>query len=100
MRYESHFDRLVEEEVRKNAKRLANSNGKSNRQAAPETTYEAALYELRTKGLAQLANPSCLRRLGNLSTDQVTELIAALVRLKPSYHAITDELISKLGDFK
>jgi hypothetical protein len=65
---------------------------------APQSTYDAALYELRTHGIAQLEKPNCRRRLGDLSTQQVRDLIAALIRLRPNYPAITDELILKLGD--
>jgi hypothetical protein len=61
---------------------------------APESTYQAALYELRTYGLAQLRNPNCQRRLSDLSVAQIRELAAALGRLKPTYPAVTDELIA------
>jgi hypothetical protein len=62
-------------------------------QQAPQSTYDALLYELRTYGLAQLNKPNCLRRLSALSSDQLNELIAALLRLRPKYPAITDELL-------
>lgn len=65
---------------------------------APRTTCDALLYELRTHGITQLSNPSCLLRLGDLSTDQIRDLIASLLRLQPQHAAITDELILKLGD--
>jgi hypothetical protein len=66
--------------------------------AAPQSTYDAAVYELRTYGIAQLEKPNCRRRLADLSTAQVRELIAALIRLRPKYPKITDELIGKVGD--
>jgi hypothetical protein len=66
---------------------------------APQSTYDACLYELREHGVSQLSQPNCKRRLGDLTTDQVRELIAALLRLKPKYPAtISDTLILKLGD--
>lgn len=67
---------------------------------APQSTYDAALYELRTHGIAQLANPNCQRRFGELSSKQVGELIAALLRLQRRYPAITDALLLKLDDFR
>jgi hypothetical protein len=66
--------------------------------AAAQSTYDALLYELRTYGIAQLENANCRRRLGDVSSDQLRELIATLTRLRPQYPAITDELILKLGD--
>ena len=64
----------------------------------PRSTYDAALYELRTYGLQQLANSNCRHRLADLSTLQMRELIAALIRLRPQYSSITDELLLKLGE--
>ena len=66
--------------------------------AASQVTCDAILYELRTYGISQLAKPNCRRRLFDLSTEQVRELIAALMRLRPRYPAITDDLLLKLGD--
>jgi hypothetical protein len=65
---------------------------------APQTTYDAALWELRTYGLAQLTKENCRRRLSDLSTKQLRELIAVLMRLRPQYSMINDELLLKLGD--
>ena len=67
-------------------------------QDAAQSTYDAALWELRTYGLAQLAKENCRRRLSDLSTKQLRELIAALMRLRPRYPMINDELLLKLGD--
>jgi hypothetical protein len=67
--------------------------------AAPQSTFEALVFELRTHGLPQLTKKSCRQRLGRLSTQQVRDLVAALRRLRPRYSAITEELILKLGDF-
>ena len=65
---------------------------------ASRSTYDAVLWELRTNGLAQLAKENCRRRLSDLSTKQLRELIAALVRLRSQYSMINDELLLKLGD--
>ncbi len=73
-------------------------NDPRRRKAAAQSTYDALLYELRTFGVAQLAKPNCRSRLSDLSTQQLRELIAALIRLKPEYPAITDDLLLKLGD--
>jgi hypothetical protein len=65
---------------------------------AAQTTYDAALWELRTYGVAQIAKDNCRRRLSDLSTKQIRELIASLMRLRPHYSMINDELLLKLGD--
>jgi hypothetical protein len=72
---------------------LAHFDRKRRMHGAP---YQALLRELRTHGLAQLNNPNCRQRLGELSSVQLRELIAALARLQPKYPAITDELIKTL----
>jgi hypothetical protein len=73
-------------------------NNPQRRRGAPQSTYDAVLHELRTYGISQFAKPDCRRRLFDLSTEQVRELIAALMRLRPRYPAITDDLLLKLGD--
>jgi hypothetical protein len=65
---------------------------------AAQSTMDALIYELRTYGIAQLAKPNCRRRLGDLSAGQGQELLAALLRLRSRYPAITDELILEIGD--
>ena len=64
---------------------------------APQSTYDALLWELREYGIAQLKKSETRRRLGDLTTAQVRELIAALIRLRPEYPTITDELIATIG---
>lgn len=64
---------------------------------APQTTCDALAYELRTHGVARLKDRRCLGRLSDVSTDQTRRLIASLMRLRPSYSAITDELLFELG---
>ena len=65
---------------------------------APRSTYDAALFELREYGITQLAKPDCQRRLAMLSTKQLEDVIAALLRLQPRYQTITDELIATLRE--
>src|SRR5262249_18471489 len=47
---------------------------------AAASTVEAVVYELRTHGLAQLKKPNCQRRLGELSPEQLREVMARLIR--------------------
>jgi hypothetical protein len=63
---------------------------------APEATCNALLYELKTHGLPQLQNPDCQQRLGDVSDAQLKDLVAALIRLQPNYHNISDELVLAL----
>ena len=65
---------------------------------APQSIYDALLYELCTFGLKQLHNQHCLQRVGDLSTDQVRDLVAALMRLQRRFPVITDQLISLMKE--
>jgi hypothetical protein len=65
---------------------------------APEPTFQASLYELRTHGLPELGKPNCRRRLADLSSKQLRELIAALIRLRPRHSAINDDLFIALDE--
>jgi len=65
------------------------------RQAA-QSSYDALLWELRSYGLPRLNDRPTLDRLAALSSEQLEELIAALMRLRPSYDAVTDQLIQNL----
>jgi hypothetical protein len=56
-------------------------------------TVEAVMYELRTYGLAAIAEPNCQRRLADLSDAQVREVIERPHQLRPKYPAITDNLL-------
>jgi hypothetical protein len=64
---------------------------------APEATYNAVVYELRTHGLPQLKNQNCQRRLSHLSTAQLKNLIASLQQWRSQYPKVTDELLTALG---
>jgi hypothetical protein len=65
---------------------------------ASQATVEALLYELRMHGLAALKRPSCRRRLADVSSAQLRDVIARLIRLRPKYSTITDDLLLKLGE--
>jgi hypothetical protein len=73
-------------------------NDPRRKKAAAASTCDALLFELSRFGLARIAEPKCRSRLSDLSTQQLRELIAALIRLKPKYPTITDELLLKLGE--
>jgi hypothetical protein len=65
---------------------------------APKATCDALLFELCQHGAAQLAKPNCLGRLAQLSPKQTSGLITVLMRLRPKYPAISDELLHELGE--
>ena len=67
---------------------------------APQATFDALLYELHTLGVAGFKNPSCRRRLADLSDPQLRELLAALIRTRARYPAITDELLIALDEIR
>src|SRR5262249_42423889 len=67
------------------------------RNGAPTASVEAMVHELRTHGLAALERPNCLRRLSDVSTAQLREVLARLIKLRPRNPAITDALLLKLG---
>jgi hypothetical protein len=69
-------------------------------QPAPQVTLDALIYELRTLGVAAFKNPSCRRRLADLSDLQLRELLAALIRTRARYPAITDELLIALDEIR
>src|SRR6476661_8231003 len=62
---------------------------------APNSTVEALVFELRTDGIAALNDPSCLRRIEDVSTAQLREVLARLIKLRPKYPVITDDLLLK-----
>jgi hypothetical protein len=66
-------------------------------EAAP-ATVEALMLSLRSRGVAALAEDTTQRRLADLSTAQVREVIRRLDKLRPRYPQITDELIAALRE--
>jgi hypothetical protein len=71
-------------------------------QGAAPTTVEALMVGFRTKGLAHLQDPKCQRRLSELSTKQLREVISRLVYCRETYPGrdpgITDELLLQLEE--
>jgi hypothetical protein len=67
------------------------------RDGASQSAVEALVFELRTHGLTALQHPNCLRRLDDVSATQLREVTARLIRLRPKYPAISDDLLLKLG---
>jgi hypothetical protein len=65
---------------------------------APQAIIEALMFSLRERGKAALSEADCRRRLADLSSAQVREVIARLIKLQPRYGAITDELLFLLGE--
>src|SRR5438034_7055844 len=47
--------------------------------------------------LIALQHPNCLRRLDDVSTAQLREVLSRLIKLRPKYLVITDDLLLKLG---
>jgi hypothetical protein len=73
--------------------------GLMSKEAAP-TTIEALMYELREDGVAAMRVPNCRRRLGDLSPQQVKEVLSRLLALRPRYPKITDELIERIDGLR
>jgi hypothetical protein len=67
---------------------------------APQTTVNALLYQLRKDGLAALENPTCRRRLADISDEQLHEVLAALIQARARYAAVTDELLIALDEIR
>jgi hypothetical protein len=55
------------------------------------------MYSLRERGEAAFAEDDCQGRLRTLSKEQLREVVDRLVKLRPSYPAITDKVIYRLG---
>jgi len=71
--------------------------------AAP-TTVEALMVGFRSKGVAHLQEPNCRRRLAELSTAQLREVIKQLIYCRKTYPGrdpgIGDELLLKLEELR
>jgi hypothetical protein len=68
-------------------------------EAAP-TTVEAVMYELREDGLDAVKVSNCRRRLAALSRDQIREVLTRLIKLRPRYPKITDELLLRIESLR
>lgn len=64
---------------------------------AAQSTCDALFHELRAYGVGRLAELRCRQRLAGLSSHQVRELLAALMRARP-HPNIGDELLLLLGE--
>lgn len=65
---------------------------------AATSTIEALMMGLRERGTAALKEPKVQRRLGELSAEQLREVIARLIKLRPQCRAIRDELLLQLEE--
>ncbi len=66
-------------------------------QEAPKATYDAVVYELRTKGIGQLGEPACRRRLCDLSGAQIKAAMASLHARRDEYPHVNDEMLNALA---
>ena len=64
---------------------------------APEATYHAVVYELRTNGISQLSEANFRRRLCDLSGAQVKTVMASLQARRDQYPKVYDELLGALA---
>jgi hypothetical protein len=65
---------------------------------AAASTVDALMFSLCERGQAALRQPASRRRLAELSTAQVREVIARLIAARSRYPAITDDLLFQLGE--
>jgi hypothetical protein len=65
---------------------------------AAASTVEALMFSLRERGAAALSEADCRHRLADLSSVQIREVIARLMKLRSRYPAITDDLLFLLGE--
>jgi hypothetical protein len=94
---EKRFDELVERFVRERSAIETPLTKPPNAKRAAQSTYDAVLWVLRESGTARLGDKWTRSRLGDFSTAQIKDLIAAMERMQPRYpRTITDELIAAL----
>ena len=65
---------------------------------AATSIIEALMVGLRERGTAVLKDPKVERRLGEVSAEQLHEVIARLIKLRPQCRAISDELLLQLEE--
>lgn len=65
---------------------------------APSSTVEALMLSLRERGVAALTEADTRRRFADLSTAQVREVLARLIRARAKFPAITDDLLLIIGE--
>jgi hypothetical protein len=67
--------------------------------AAAESTVDALMFALRSRGIAALSEPATQDRLKTLSREQVAQVAVRLDRLRAKYPKVCDRLIVKVGEF-
>ena len=65
---------------------------------AAASTVDALMFSLCQRGASALAERSCQRRLAELSTAQVRNVIERLFAARSRFRAIDDELLFQLGE--
>jgi hypothetical protein len=73
-------------------------DSEARRDGAPQSAVDALVYELRTQGASAIQRPDCRQRLAAISTAQLRAVMAELIRLRPKYPNITDDLLLTLGE--
>jgi ribonucleoside-diphosphate reductase alpha chain len=68
------------------------------RDGAAQSTIEALMLSLRSRGVEALGEPNTLRRIDDSSSAQLREVLARLIKLRPRYPVISDDLLFKLGN--
>jgi hypothetical protein len=66
---------------------------------APETTVDAVIFSLRSRGMAALNDPITRRRLSELSRPQIADVGVRLHRLRAKYPTVTDQVIIEIGKY-
>ena len=66
---------------------------------APETTVDAVIFSLRSRGMATLNDPITRQRLSELSKAQIAEVGVRIHRLRAKYPTITDQVIVEIGKY-
>src|SRR5262245_10140279 len=64
---------------------------------AANSTLEAVLYALRSYGIDTFKRPNCRRMLGDLSDNQLAQVIERLIKLRSQYPAIAGTLLTQLA---
>jgi hypothetical protein len=72
----------------------------NSRAGAPASTVEAAMYQLRERGIEALKDPSCQRRLSELSNTQLRDVVGRLKALRARYPKITKEVIAIVAQMR
>ena len=55
------------------------------------------MYELRTYGVEALKRENCRHRLGDVSDNQLAQVIERLLKLRSQYPAITGTLLARIA---